>query len=69
MTILSKCILTGYCILHLLFVFLLDNQLKKHFGTFPSYRRIRWAWIIPFSAAAAIPVAATFLPDRRICLK
>ena len=68
MTILSKCILTGYCILHLLFVFLLDNQLKKHFGTFPSYRRIRWAWIIPFSAAAAIPVAATFLPDRRVSL-
>ena len=68
MTVLSKCILAGYCILHIFFVLLLDRQLKEHFRNRPAYRDIRPAWIIPFAVAAAVPVAGVFFPEGAVSL-
>ena len=64
MTLLSKCILAGYVILHILFILLLDRQLTQHFRSCPAYQKIRRAWITLFAAAAAVPAAATFLPEE-----
>ena len=68
MTLLSKCILAGYGILHILFILLLDRQLKEHFRNRPAYRSIRPAWIIAFAAAAAVPVAGVFFPEGAVSL-
>ena len=68
MTLLSKCILAGYTLLHILFIFLLDRQLTKHFRSCTAYRSVRFLWIILFSAVSAIPVAAVFLPEGMLSL-
>lgn len=68
MTLLSKCILAGYGILHLLFIILLDRQLARHLRRHPAYGKMRWCWIVPYAAAAAMPVAAVFLPEGAVSL-
>ena len=67
MTLLSKCILAGYIILHIFFIVHLDRHLKVNFRNYSGYRRkARWFWILPYAAAAAIPVAAVFLPEGAV---
>ena len=68
MTLLSICILTGYVILHILFIFFLDRQLNILFQNRPAYQKLRPFWIILFAAAAAAPVIPVFIPEGAVSL-
>ena len=68
MTLISKCIMAGYVLLHILFIVALDISLKKGVAKREAYARARWAWIVPFVAMLSIPVLAALLPEGKIAL-
>ena len=63
MTLLSKIVIAGYCILHIAFVILLILQHKNQAKRKKHHRKMRWGWILLFLAAAAVPVLAVFTPE------
>ena len=63
MTAVSIGVLAGYGILHLVFVIALDGCIRKGREKDAVWRRIRWIWLLPYLAAAAIPAAVVFMPE------
>ncbi len=69
MTAVSTGVLTGYGILHLVFVLALDTCIRKIRGEDVFYRRMRWIWILPYLAAAGIPAAVVFMRESAWSLR
>ncbi len=65
MTTTSIFILINYAVIHLAVILLVDWALRSSFNKGKIYNYLRWLWIIVYILLAAVPAAATFLPEEK----